>query len=122
MDRLMLVMTGLSVALIVLVLFSVRRSHIRVEYSVSWLVAAVTLLVISRWRSVLDGLSEFLGIANLPLAFVFTIGCVFVLVFFRFSVIISALKDANISLAQRVAILEFQLRSLDENQKAAHTR
>jgi hypothetical protein len=122
MDRLMLVMTGLSVALIVLVLFSVRRSHIRVEYSVSWLGAAVTLLAISRWRSVLDALSEFLGIASPPLAFLFTIGCVFVLVFFRFSVIISALKDANISLAQRVAILEFQLRSLDENQKTAHTR
>ena len=40
--------------------------------------------------------------------------CVFLVVFYRFSVVISDLRDANIALAQRVAILEFQLRSLDE--------
>jgi hypothetical protein len=37
---------------------------------------------------------------------------VFLLMFFRFSVIISHLRDDNIALAQRVAILEYHLRSL----------
>ena len=35
MDRLLNVTTGLSVILLVMVLVSVRRAHIRVEYSVS---------------------------------------------------------------------------------------
>src|SRR5260221_15966 len=47
-DRLMDIMTGLSLLLIVLVLASVRRAHIRVEYSVSWLIGAAALLVLSR--------------------------------------------------------------------------
>ena len=37
MDRLLLVLGGFSIVLLVLVLSSVRREHIRVEYSVSWL-------------------------------------------------------------------------------------
>jgi hypothetical protein len=40
--------------------------------------------------------------------------CVFLLVFYRFSVRISNLKDANIALTQRVAILEYRLQSRDE--------
>jgi hypothetical protein len=39
-------------------------------------------------------------------------------VFYQFSIVISDLKDANISLAQRVAILEFKIRSLHENKEA----
>jgi hypothetical protein len=37
------------------------------------------------------------------------VGCLFLLVLFRLSVIISALKDANIALAQRLAILEYHI-------------
>ena len=46
MDRLLNVLTVLSVCLMALVLFSVRRSHIRVEYSVSWLGASLALLIL----------------------------------------------------------------------------
>jgi hypothetical protein len=117
MDRLMNVMTALSVALILLVLRSLRRGHVRVEYSVSWLGASVTLLVLSRSHTVLGWLGGFLGISDAPLALVFLVGCLFLVVFYRFSIIISELKDANISLAQRVAILEFHLRSWNEKQE-----
>ena len=55
MERLLNVMTGASVLLIVLVLVSVRRAHIRVEYSVSWLLAGVALLVLSRVPHVRPG-------------------------------------------------------------------
>jgi len=107
-------MTGLSLALIVLVLVSARRAHIRVEYSVSWLGAALTLLVLSRFRWLLEKLAGLLGIGDPPLALLLVVGCVFLLVLFRVSIVVSRLKDANIALAQRVAILEFHLRALDE--------
>jgi hypothetical protein len=39
---------------------------------------------------------------------------VFFVVFYRFTVMISHLKDANIALTQRVAILEYYIRSEHE--------
>ncbi len=107
-------LTGLSVLLLLMVLFSVRRAHIRVEYSVSWFGAAVTLLLMSRLRPVLEWVAGMLGISEPPLALLSVVGCVFLLVLFRLSVIISRLKDANIALAQRVAILEYHLRAVNE--------
>jgi len=106
--------TGLSLALLILVLISVRRAHIRVEYSVAWLGAALTLLVLSRYHWLLERLAALLGTADAPLALMLVTGCLFLLVLFRVSMVVSELKDANIALAQRVAILEFRLRSLDE--------
>ena len=41
-------------------------------------------------------------------------GAVFVMVLYRLSLRISGLKDSNIKLAQRVAILEYRLESLGE--------
>jgi hypothetical protein len=114
MDRLLMVMTGLSVALLALVLASVRRAHIRVEYSVSWLVAAAVLLALSRFHGPLAWIAAFLGVDSAPLALLMIVFSVFLMVFFRFSVILSHLKDHNVALAQRVAILEFHLRSLHE--------
>jgi len=114
MDRLLNVMTLLSIGLFVLVLASVRRAHIRVEYSVSWLGAALVLLVLSRSRSILEWVAALLGVGSAPLALIMLAFCVFLVVFYRFSVIISGLKDANIALTQRVAILEFHLQALHE--------
>jgi hypothetical protein len=118
MERLLNAMAILSIVLILFVLRSLRRAHIRVEYSVSWLGAAVTLLVLSRFRPALQWIGEVLGIGDAALALLFIIGCLFLIVFYRFSIIISDLKDTNISLAQRVAILEFHLRSLHEKEEA----
>ncbi len=115
MDRLMLVLLGFSLAIIVLVLISVRRQHIRVEYSVSWLTAAIILLILSLNRGLIDWLTQVIGVDHPPVAIVFVILCVFLVVFYRFSLRISALKDANIALAQRLAILEYRLTSANED-------
>ncbi len=114
MERLLNVTAGLGVVLLVLVLISVRRSHIRVEYSVSWLVAAAALLILSRARTLLSAAGQYLGLPDSPIALLLVSGAVFLIMFFRFSVIISKLRDDNIALAQRVAILEFHLGSLRE--------
>jgi len=119
MDHLLNVTTGLSIVLIVIVLVSVRRAHIRVEYSVSWLVAACAMLVLSQARPVLDAVRRTIGLPDTPLTLFLLGGGVLLIMFFRFSVIISHLRDDNIALAQRVAILEYHLRSLGnhENKK-----
>ncbi len=116
MDRLLNAMTILSVVMLVVVLFSVRRSHIRVEYSVSWLAAAVILLLLSRSSFALQWIAGQLGINDPPLALVILMVCVFIVVIYRLSVRISDLKDANIAMAQRLAIVEFQLHNRNEEQ------
>jgi len=113
MERLLNVVAILSGALIVVVLTSLRRAHIRVEYSVSWLAAGVTLLGLSQFRPLLEWLAGLLGVGDPPLAILFVAFSVFLLVFYRFSIMISELKDANIALAQRVAILQYQIESTD---------
>ncbi|MBK9170350.1 MAG: DUF2304 domain-containing protein [Bryobacterales bacterium] len=110
MDGLLNFATVLSLLLIALVLASVRRAHIRVEYSVSWLAGAVVLLVLSRSPRLVEFVAETVGIVDPPVALMLAAGCLFLLVFFRFSVIISKLRDDNVALAQRVAILEYYLR------------
>ena len=114
MERLLTAMTVLSIVLMIVILFSVRRSHIRPEYSVSWLGASIILLVLSRSHSLLNWIADKLGLTYPPLALILLVFCVFLVVSYRFSVIISDLKDANIAMAQRLAILEFQLQSLNE--------
>jgi hypothetical protein len=114
MERLLSIAAGLSLLLIGIVLFAIRRAHIRVEYSVSWLTAASALFVLSTWKEGLSYIGEILGLDNAPYVLLLIIGILFLFVFFRFSVIISNLKDANIALTQKVAILEYQLHSIHE--------
>jgi hypothetical protein len=116
MDRLLTVMMILSFVLMAVVLFSVRRSHIRVEYSVSWLGAALILLLLSQSPAPLYWIASQLGLADPPLALLILVFCIFIVVIYRLSVVISDLKDANIAMAQRLAILEFQLQNLNEKQ------
>jgi hypothetical protein len=116
MTSLMNATTVLSAILLLLVLVSVRRAHIRVEYSVSWLLAAAGMLVLSRARPLLEYVTKHTGIPDTPLTLFLIAGSVFLIMFFRFSIIVSHLRDDNIALAQRVAILEFHIRSLTKNE------
>jgi hypothetical protein len=112
MEALLNVTTIMSIVLLLMVLVSVRKAHIRVEYSISWLLAAVLMLVLSRARPFLDFLTRRFGIPDTPLTLFLIAGSVFLIMFFRFSVIISHLRDNNIALAQRVAILEYHIQSM----------
>jgi hypothetical protein len=114
MDRPLLVLGGFSIVLLLLVLSSVRREHIRVEYSVSWLVAAAILMLVSFNRRLVLWLADAMGIAYPPLVVIVFMFGVFLVVLFRFSLRISELKDNNIALAQRLAILEYQYKSTHE--------
>ena len=117
MDRLSIVLAAFSLALIVLVLIAVRRAHIRVEYSVSWLTAALLLLAVSLNRDVIHWLAATLGVEYPPAAILMVMFGIFIVVIFRLSLRVSALKDASIALAQRVAILEYRLQSDHEERE-----
>jgi hypothetical protein len=117
MERLLDVFALLSIALLLTVLRSLRREHIRVEHSVSWLVAGVAVLALSRCHEALDRLSGWLGLSDPGFVLVLIVLVVSLTVSYRYSRIVSELKDMNITLTQRVAILEYRVRSLDEERK-----
>ena len=109
MERLLDTIAVLGVILVVLVLTSLRRAHIRVEHSVSWLFAGIALVVFSRSPWALEAARQYLGLSDAPIVLLIVIGSVFLILFYRFSIIISKLRDDNIALAQRVAILEYHI-------------
>lgn len=117
MERLLNVLATLSLAMIVTVLATVRRAHIRVEYSVSWLIAGLALLGLSQWPGALTWIRTSVGAAEPASALLMAAGGIFLVVLFRLSLRISGLKDANIALTQRIAILEYRLESIDEKVK-----
>jgi hypothetical protein len=117
MQTLLQVLAALSVLLGVIVLRSVRRERLRVEHSVSWLLAAVTLLALSRAPGLVRRAAEVLGLDDPAVALLFPILMVFLAVIYRQSRILSGLKDMNITLTQRLAILEFELNQRNETQK-----
>jgi hypothetical protein len=121
MERLLNVTTAVAAILLLLVLFSIRRAHIRVEYSVSWLAAAAGLLVLSRLPAPMQYVAEHIGLGNDPPLALFLVGAsVFLIIFFRYSVIVSHLRDDNVALAQRVAILEFHIQRLRNSASEGH--
>jgi hypothetical protein len=112
MERLLNATSMLSVVLMALVLLNVRRAHIRVEYSVSWLIAGVALFILSRSQSALEAVQHWMGLPDRPLALFMIVSGVFLVVFYRFTLVISNLKDSNIALTQRIAMLEYKLGDL----------
>lgn len=118
MNQLFDVVTIFSLVLILWVLSSVRREHIRVEYSVSWLLAGAVLLVLARWRTLDDWVAAALGISDSFIALAMIAGAAFLIVLYRLSLRISGLKDSSITLAQQVAILEFRLEALSQKRRA----
>ncbi|HPT29265.1 MAG TPA: DUF2304 domain-containing protein [Bryobacteraceae bacterium] len=113
MDRLSFVLSLLSVALIAIVLRSLRREHLRVEHSVSWLLAGMALLALSLSPPALKSVAAWLGLGEPAVALMAAILMVFMVVFYRFSRVVSELKDMNVTLVQRVAILEYQIEHND---------
>jgi hypothetical protein len=110
MERLLDVLAVSSVLMFLIVLRGLRRSRIRVEYSVSWLGAAALVFALSRAPGVLLWVAGSLHVNEPAVALIFLILLVFLGVFYRFSMIISHLKDMNITLTQKVAMLDFQVR------------
>ena len=70
--------------------------------------------MLSRARGLLHWIADLLGLTYPPLALLLIVGCVFLIIFYRFSIVISRLKDDNIALAQRVAILEYHIQTLKD--------
>ena len=112
MERIRVTVAVLSLLLIAQIIRSVRREHIRVEYSMTWLGATLLLLLLSLSDTAMSQLGEWIGLTDRPLILIVLAGVLFVFTFFRYSLVVSSLKDHNIQLAQRVGMLEWEIERL----------
>ena len=112
MERIRIVVAVFSALLIAQVVRAVRREHIRVEYSMTWLAAALLLLALSLSDRAMAMLARWLGVHDMPLVLIVLAGVLFLFTFFRYSIVVSSLKDHNIELAQKVGMLEWEIEQL----------
>lgn len=100
-----------SVLLVLVVLELIRKRRLRERYALLWLLTGLVLLVLSAWRSGLNTIAGWFGVTGYPPAVLFAVAVLFVLlVLLDYSTVISKLADQNTILAQRLALLESQVR------------
>jgi hypothetical protein len=89
----------------------VRSRRLRERYALLWLLTGLVLLVLSVWRDGLNTIASAFGVRSYPPAVLFAVGLLFILaVLLHYSTVISRLSDQNVLLAQRLALLEDELR------------
>ncbi len=107
--------TAASVILVLVVFELIRSRRLRERYALLWLVTGVALVMLSAWRGGLNTIAGWLGVRGYPPAVLFAVGLLFViLVLLHYSTVISRLSDQNVILAQRLALLESELRRRSE--------
>ena len=104
-----------AILLLVAVLELVRRRRLREKYALLWILTAVVLIVLSAWRGAVNEIATTLGVSYGP-AVIFAVGALFVLVvLLHYSTVISALTDRSVVLAQKIALLEQRLETLERD-------
>ena len=101
-----------SFTLVLIVLELIRSRRLRERYALLWLATGLMFTALSAWRGGLNTIAGWFGIRSYPPAVLFAVGILFILaVLLHYSTVISRLSDQNVVLAQRLALLEQELRS-----------
>src|SRR5690349_16764132 len=101
-----------GVAILLFVLYLVRNKHLREQYALLWILAALVLIFSAVFIEWLEKLSHAVGI-DYPPAFLFLIAIVMMWVLqIHFSTVISNLREQNRALIQDLGILSAQVRDL----------
>jgi hypothetical protein len=108
--RVSLVAAGAALILLLVIFELIRRRRLQERYALLWIATGVVILALSLWRDGLSKLASLVGIAYPPNA-LFILASLFILVLLlHYSTVISKLVSQNTRLAQRIALLEQQLR------------
>jgi hypothetical protein len=110
---------AVSVVILLVIFELIRRRRLMERYAILWLLAGVTVVVLSVGQSLLVKLTHAAGISYAPSA-VFAIAFLFVLAMLvQFSMTISRLSDQNTALAQRLALLQERLEGEHDGARSA---
>ena len=102
----------LGVLTLVGTLLALRHQRIRTEYSVTWLFVGLLLTGLGQFPQLLEGAADQFGFSR-DNTFLLAAGILASVVVFEISHDVSQLRDENVILAQRVAILDFKVREFE---------
>ena len=92
----------------------IRRHRLQERYALLWIATGGVMLVLAIWRQALDGFAHLVGVAYPPSALFMVAGLFVFVVLLHYSTVLSRLSDQNKTLAQKIALLEQQVREKDE--------
>ena len=97
---------GLTAAVLMAIVWLIKKRKLREEYSWLWLITGFGLLLLARWDGLLDHLAEALGITPPSTALFFFALIFMILLSLEFSVRLSRQSEQIKNLCQRLAILD----------------
>ena len=104
-----------AVLLLIVVFELIRSRRLRERYALLWLLTGIVLLVLAAWRDGTNTIAGWVGVTEYPPAVLFATATLFILlVLLHYSTVISRLADQNVILAQRIALLEAELRATQD--------
>jgi len=115
MSRVQLVVLITSLLVTGFIIEQVRRRRLAVEYSLIWIVAGLGMIVLSLWKDGIEYIADLMGIYYAPSAIFVIFGVLVFVLCVHFSLEISKLSSNNRVLVQRIALLEDDLKRLEEN-------
>ena len=102
-----------NISLFVFVIELIRRNRLKEKYSILWLASVAIMLILSIWRDLLHKSAKLLGIADPP-NLLFIVGFIFLLIIvLHFSTVVSKESETTKTLAQKIALLEFKLKQIE---------
>ena len=121
MMRIRTIMVVVSIAVLLVTLESIRRTHMQERYALLWISTALAVTVAALFPHVVDLFRAVMGMtyvaAVVSVAFLFLM-----LVAFHFSISLSSIVRKQSSMAQRIAILEERLRQCEAGESATTPR
>ena len=111
-----------AILLLALIFELIRSRRLQERYALLWLATGAVILFFSLWRGALGRFADLIGIAYPPSA-LFVVASLFILiVLLHYSTVISELSERNLALAQRLALLEEQLKETVESTRGPTQR
>lgn len=107
----------LAIVFMIYVYLNVKKHEFSIEESVFWVIGSLVLLILSIFFKSLDKIAIYLGVSYAP-SLVFVIAIMFLLFMnFRNCKKLSKQNEKIIELAQRMSILEFELKAKEKNKE-----
>jgi hypothetical protein len=104
-----------AIILLAIIFELIRSRRLQERYALLWLATGGVILFFALWRGALGEFADLVGIAYPPSA-LFVVASFFILVvLLHYSTVISELSERNLALAQRLALLEQQLKETTES-------
>ena len=109
----------IGIFLFIVILDLVRRKKFREELSLIWLMIGIGLILSSFADRIIDPLAFRLGISYPPSLVFMLIFFLLVLAMLYFSLVVSDLKSKNKELSQKMALLEYRVSRIAQEETSA---